>query len=221
MLQRSTDGAHAVVHGYPDAAPLITAARPQFNPIDVQEIIRILRRHLRLIIGMMVLLVMMALLFVTLATPIYTATSTILIDPRRTSVLDSGGQPRSNFATDDASIESQVSLIQSVAVLQRVVDGLNLTQDPEFSPPPGLLDSVRALFRRKPAEGTSVDDVARARATSILQSKLRIIGQRATFLVDISASSPDRAKAAMIATARVRPIRVCRRFCASLSMGGI
>ena len=82
-----------------------------------------------------------ALVFVMAVQPLYTATATVLIDPRRTNIVDLGNSNHpvlSNFNTDDVTTESQVMLIQSVSVLQRVVENLKLTQDPEFAPPPGF-----------------------------------------------------------------------------------
>jgi len=51
-----------------------------------------------------------------------------------------------NSGTDDATIESQTLLIQSVAILERVVRKLKLVDDPEFRPTPGILDPVKRLF---------------------------------------------------------------------------
>jgi exopolysaccharide transport family protein len=169
--------------------------------IDLREIVRILRRHARVILAVAALFLVLAMIFVALVTPLYTATTTVLIDPRRASVLDTGNQAPSNYGTDDTSIESQVSLIQSAAVRQRVVNELKLTEDPEFVPPPGFVGFVKSLFARKPADGSSVEDVLRARASESLERRVKITRQRSTFLVDIDASSKDRVKAARIANA--------------------
>ena len=49
---------------------------------------------------------------------LYTATSTVLVDPRRANVVETNQSVLSNFGTDDATIESQTLLIQSVAILR-------------------------------------------------------------------------------------------------------
>lgn len=198
MSQHSTDHRQLVVRPFselsaPDAGGL--------HRIDLREIFRILRRRMNLIILTTVVLIALAVLFVTVVTPLYSSTATIFIDPRRSSVLDSGNASTGSFGTDDASVESQVSLIQSLAVMQRVVDTLKLKDDPEFVPPPGALDWVRSLFSRSGASGTSGVDLARARAIDGLQRRLKIMRQRSTFLVDITASSRDRDKASSIANA--------------------
>ena len=139
MLRRSSDGMSVSSEPMP-------GGESRLRGIDLREIARILRRHLWMVVATPAILVAFALVYVTTVTPLYTATSTIFIDPRRASVVDSGNQVLTSFGTDDATIESQVSWIQSVAVLRRVVEGLKLTEDPEFTPPPGLIDTVRSWF---------------------------------------------------------------------------
>ena len=197
MSQHSSD----VTHSLPAVVSVPSPAPGGLGALDLAEIARVLRRHAGMIAAATAAFVALALVFVSIVTPQYAATATVLIDPRRSSVLDSGNPVLSSFGTDDASIESQVSLIQSLAVMQRVVDSLGLQNDPEFVPPPGWLDTVRSLFSRSRAEGASQQDVLRSRAIDTLQKRLKIIRQRSTFLVDISASSRDRTKAAKIANA--------------------
>jgi polysaccharide biosynthesis transport protein len=171
--------------------------------MDPREIIRILRRHLRILVATTLILLAAAILFVTTVTPLYTATSSVLIDPRRASLADPTGQPvLTNFGTDDASIESQVLLIQSIAVLQRAVERLKLTEDPEFMAGSSILDPIKRLLSTGslPA-GMSADAIAKANAVETLQRRLKVIRQRGTFMVDISASSVDSEKAAVIANA--------------------
>jgi exopolysaccharide transport family protein len=201
MSQRASDDFGRLQRLSPNHAGAGAPGGGHGQMIDLREIARILRRHARIVAAVTALFIVLALVFVALVTPLYTATTTVLIDPRRASVLDTGGQAPSNYGTDDTSIESQVSLIQSAAVRHRVVDKLKLTADPEFVPPPGVLDLVRSLFSRTPAGGSSVDDVLRAKATDSVERRVKITRQRSTFLVDIDASSKDRVKAARLANA--------------------
>ncbi len=176
------------------------------NGVDLREMVRILRRRWRPLVITPVLLVLLAVLVILLVPPRYSGIATVLIDPRRSSVADQnqGQQMPSNFGTDDATIESQVLLIQSLAVLQRVVDRLDLTHDDEFAPRPGLLDPIKALFSftsSPPAPGASKEDIARSRSTEFLQGRTKVTRQATTFLVDISVSSESPKKAAAIANA--------------------
>lgn len=198
MSQRSSEHTQLVVRPFSD---LSVPDAGGLHHIDLREILRILRRRMNLIAATTAVLVALALVFVAVVTPLYSATSTVFIDPRRSSVVDNSNPVLGSFGTDDASVESQVSLIQSLAVMQRVVDGLKLKDDPEFVPPPNMLDWVRSLFSRSGSSSTSADDIARARAMDTLQKRLKILRQRSTFLVDITASARDRDKAASIANA--------------------
>jgi exopolysaccharide transport family protein len=164
--------------------------------------VRILRRRYRLLVLPLVALVGLALVYLSLATTLYTATSTVLVDPRRASVVETNQSVLSNFGTDDATIESQTLLVQSVAILERVVSRLKLTEDPEFKPKPGLLDPIRRLFSSSgPSDGASPEGAAKSRSVEILQRRMKVTRQGTTFLVNIAVSSESPQKAATIANA--------------------
>ena len=163
---------------------------------------RILRRRYRMAVLPAFALLGLAVIYLLLTTTLYTATSTVLVDPRRANVVESNQSVLSNFGTDDATIESQTLLIQSVAILMRVVGKLKLTEDAEFTPKPGLLDPIKALFRSSgPSDGASPEDAAKSRSVDILQKRMKVTRQGTTFLVDIAVSSQSPQKAATIANA--------------------
>src|SRR3954470_920910 len=138
MLQRSTE---QLDDGLND--PAGSAVERSSQPtVDLRELARILRRRWKLVAAVPTALLAIALLYVGFATTLYTATSTVQVDPRRSTAIESNqaAMQMSNFGTDDATIESETLLIQSIAILQRVVDKLKLTEDPEFIAKPGLLD---------------------------------------------------------------------------------
>jgi polysaccharide biosynthesis transport protein len=170
--------------------------------VDLVEMVRILRRRLSLIAGIAGAFTAIALLYVLSATTQYTATSTVLVDPRRANVTETTQTVLSNFGTDDATIESQTLLIKSVAILRRVVDRMKLATDEEFVPPPSLLGTVRGLFRFSSSPSAiSPEEAAASRATDTLQRQLKVVRQGTTFLVDINVNSQSPSKAAEIANA--------------------
>ena len=172
---------------------------------DLREIIKVVNRRRWVIITTTLALLAAATVFLLVATPRYTATSTVLIDPRRSSVVENNNnQPRSNLAPDDSTVNSQVSLIQSVTVLRRVVDDLDLSHDLEFQSRPGILDLVMRPFARTRtlAPGQSAEDMAKSATVDFLaQRRLAVIRQPATFLIDINVNSESPEKAAKIANA--------------------
>jgi exopolysaccharide transport family protein len=93
-------------------------------------------------------------------------------------------------------------LIQSIAILQRVVEKLKLTDDPEFIPTPGMLDPIKRLFSSSSSVAdANPEDAAKARSVEILQRRMKVTRQGTTFLVDINVSSGSPRKAAIIANA--------------------
>lgn len=170
--------------------------------VDLREIVRILRRRWQVIAVATAVFVTLALIYLLNATTQYTATSTVLVDPRRANVVDTTQPVLSNFGTDDATIESQTLLIKSGAILRRVVERLKLSTDEEFVPPPSLLGTIKGLFRTaSTGSAVSPEDAAIARAVDTLQGRLKVVRQGTAFLVDINVSSESPAKAAEIANA--------------------
>jgi polysaccharide biosynthesis transport protein len=170
--------------------------------VDLLEIGRILRRRWRIVCGIAGTLTAAALVYVLSATTQYTATSTVLVDPRRANVVDSTQTVLSNFGTDDATIESQTLLIKSGAILRRVVDRMKLAADEEFVPPPTLVGTIRGWFRFSSGSPTmSAEEIAATRAVETLSRQLKVVRQGTTFLVDINVNSASPTKAANIANA--------------------
>jgi polysaccharide biosynthesis transport protein len=200
MLQRNFDLPLALDE---PAAP--AAASGIQSTADLRELGRILRRRWRLVSAAPAVLGLGALIYlIFFSTTLYTATSTVFVNLRRATAIESNQTQveTSNFGTDDATIDSEAMLIQSVAVLQRVVERQNLTDDQEFNPPPTVLDHIKQIFKTSSSEGgISAKDAAIARAVDILQRRTKVARQGTTFLVEINASSESPRKAASIANA--------------------
>ena len=200
MLQRSSDRPY----DEPEEQTGSAAERWPQPTVDLRELTRILRRRWKLVAAAPAGLFAMALIYLMATTTLYTATSTVLVDPRRSTAIESNqaAMQMSNFGTDDATIESETLLIQSISILQRVVEKLKLTEDPEFTPKAGLLDPIKRLFAsRGPDAGASPEDAATARSVDILQRRMKATRQGTTFLVDINVNSESPRKAAVIANA--------------------
>lgn len=166
------------------------------------EIMRMVRRHSRVVVGTAIAAVAASLLYVSSVTPLYTATATILIDPAASRALEPSKSPVT--AADDSAVESQASLIQSESVLQRVVKGLQLASDPIFMPTRGLLDRIETFFSRPSSSDSSLQDMSMARAVETLRRRLAVSRRGSTYLIDVSASSPNRIQATSIANAIAR-----------------
>jgi polysaccharide biosynthesis transport protein len=198
MLQRSSEQLYQT-----PAEPVGPSIESWRHPtVDLRELARILRRRWKVVALSPFVLFLLAAIYIMAARTLYTATATVFVDPHRASVVETNQPAMPTFTTDDATIESQALLIQSLATLQRVVDKLKLTDDPEFVPTPGIFDRVKQLFRSNhPLAGGSPEDAARARAVDILQRRMKVVRQGTTFLIDINVSAESPSKAATIANA--------------------
>ena len=103
MLQRSSDYDLQAL----DEPAGTSSGRWQQPTVDLREMTRILRRRWRMVAAIPLTLVVLALIYLMVANTLYTATSTVLVDPRRANVVDTSQTVLSNFGTDDATIESQ------------------------------------------------------------------------------------------------------------------
>ncbi|MFA6264147.1 MAG: polysaccharide biosynthesis tyrosine autokinase [Pseudolabrys sp.] len=199
MSQRATEYVPTPLSYEPEH----TAGSPGWEGVTLSEIFRILRRRIALIAVTTLIFAAAAIIAVMIIRPLYTATTTVLIDPRRPNVinLDAKQTQVQAPATDDAAIESQVLLVQSVAVLRRVVDELKLADDPDFKPKPGLLAPVKRLFAEPTATNVDPQEAARMGAVSVLQGRLKVARQRNSFLIDVNVSAHDSRTAARVSNA--------------------
>ena len=172
--------------------------------VDLREMARIVRRRRWIIFIAAATCIGLVGAYVLAVTPLYTATATILVEPHRSQAADDANQPPpANFGTDDSVIESQVLLVQSVAVLQRVVEQLHLVDDPDFGPHAGFLDPIRNLFKSAAPPDQDPQKVAETETIEFLQKRLKVYRDGTTFVIDVDASakSPKRAQAVANAVA--------------------
>lgn len=138
---------------------------------------------------------------IAMSTPkLYTATTSVLVDPREIKLIDRDLTP--DILANEAAlsiIDSRLQLAKSTRVIERVVERTNLTQDGEFNGEGtglgGGLSILTGLFFGS--------DNGVASKSRITQENLRkaIETSRATrtFVVNIGATSQDPEKAAILA----------------------
>lgn len=174
-----------------DSQPRPLPAR-EHGTTDLGGLFGILRRNLWKIILSTLAGIILALTYLAVANPSYTATASLFVDPRnRKTVLEEtvpGG-----VSSDLALVESQVSIITSDAVLGRVVDALGLDQDPEYAPAPssGLLSKIKALIIPTAGERNP-----RFQAVTSLADRIKVKRAQKTYVVDVDVvgSSPIKAQ---------------------------
>jgi succinoglycan biosynthesis transport protein ExoP len=153
-------------------------------PIDVQKIWSVLWRGKITILLSMMIAVGLAAAFVLLVPHKYTATTQILIDPMDLRGAQSDISP--TIPQSDAAVlqvESQARVIASDNVLRRVVASEGLDHDPEFM------------------HGAMAQQYGALAALNELQKHVQVKRSERTYVVDVSVTSEDPAKAARIANA--------------------
>src|SRR6185312_2837332 len=81
------------------------------------------------------------------AKPTYTSTAEVYVDPRDRPTPKEDLSEKSSVPGDGLLlVESQLKIITSGKVLSRVVDQMNLAEDPEFNGRGGLIASIKAII---------------------------------------------------------------------------
>jgi capsular exopolysaccharide synthesis family protein len=108
---------------------LPTLTRDQF---DLGEMFRMLRRRRGIIFGTIGVVTLATILLVLTLTPRYTAETAILLDTRKTQVIDLQAV-MSSLNTEAAALRSEIDVLRSRELAGRVVDKLGLMGDPNFN----------------------------------------------------------------------------------------
>ncbi len=151
-------------------------------------------------------LVFLAVAFITAsATKMYTATADVQLDLQRQNMLGSIETAVTGAAPDAGAVDTETQILSSRTLIARVVDNLNLIDDPEFNPPAnaGIFGRISDMLRLSPAP--SALEKARNRSAAREQVINRLMKRRdvrrvgLTYILQISVTSESPAKAAQIA----------------------
>jgi polysaccharide biosynthesis transport protein len=158
---------------------------PSADGIDFQALLSVLWRGKATILLTTIAALALALLFVVLVPHRYTAVTQILIDPTDLHAVGNDLTP-TNQANDATvlQVESQVRVLTSDGVLRRVVSAEGLDRDPAFT-----------------SQSTGDDADRLAVALNALKRSVQVKRAERTYVVDVSVTSREPAKAARIANA--------------------
>lgn len=174
---------------------------------------RVLWRGKYIIMACWLLMIIPTLLRLQQAVPLYTAQVELVIDaPEATDAMNSRADSR--WRLNDAVIQTEVGILTSTMLARRVIDKLDLRNDPEFNPAlrkasamQNFLASINPLSWIKDIPSETQDketggDARSAQDNAIVGtflSRLDAQAQRRSFLITITFTSDDRQKAARIA----------------------
>ena len=171
---------------------------PQLNPValtvpeeestfSVWSLLAVIRQRLHIAIGVFLVVLAVVAAYTWTRTPKFTATARLLIETRAvnlTDMADAFDPLRGNIAQRDI-IQTQVQLLTSTPVLKRVLQT-------------GIFDDVPVILEDK-------DPVAR------LAKMVKVLPAPSGYILDVSATSEDPARASAIVNALVDAYRVENR----------
>ncbi|MEN6542651.1 polysaccharide biosynthesis tyrosine autokinase [Parvibaculum sp.] len=181
--------------------------------LDLVRLFRTLRRRLNVILSVVIALTALATVAVFQLTPRYTASTQVMIDPQRKNLVNFD-EVMSGLGGDSAAIDTEVEIIWSRATARRVVEKLSLTEDPDFNPAlrgasSSIIDAVNPahwvswLFSSSGATANPANEKEAAidAAIDAVVAGQGVNRRGLTYVIDISYTSPNAAKAAQIADA--------------------
>lgn len=168
--------------------------------IDLRAILGVLRRHIRLIVLVVVTVLVITGGVVYSLKPEYTATTLVYVDTARKDLLDPEALAAGSSAADNARVDSEVEIVRSIPTLLRVIQDANLLNDPEFMPKLGLRQELMAFLRL--AEPTlPTGEEALNNLVDRLRGAISVQRRGLTYLISINAEAASPATAARIANA--------------------
>jgi succinoglycan biosynthesis transport protein ExoP len=184
-----------------------TLATP--DKVDLREVQDFFWRRWQNIIAVALAVVALALLILITIQPLYTATAQVFLQPRKEKILGSD-QIVQELNLESSNVDSQVTVIQSTSLLRRVVEKQKLINDPEFTQR-GFLSKLFGSSdddepEIKDKDTTEVADDTQipgsvSRAIKGLREALDVQRVNRTFVLSISVTSRDSAKAMRLANA--------------------
>jgi uncharacterized protein involved in exopolysaccharide biosynthesis/Mrp family chromosome partitioning ATPase len=177
--------------------------RPDDPGVDLKELMAILARRRRCLLVMSLAVVLPVLYYLLSATPIYTASAQILVEPRAQRTIDNQAGADS-YPPDGgmAFVESQLRIVESEGVLRRVVAAEELTSDPEFVTPTksSLPEPISRLLLALGLLSSEME-THELRALRHLKRVVSTKHSGKALVIEVLASSHDRQKSASIANA--------------------
>lgn len=161
--------------------------------MDIGEMSRAVFSRLRLLLPCLAVTIGLALAYAFLAPTTYTATMSILIDPRERvpAGVDAAPMPQN---PDAALVESQMRLITSQPVLLKVVDEQHLADQT-----PGLIGSIFEALRSVAGGAAPGADMRRQAAAERLEKAVAMKRSERNYVIDVEVKGRTRQQAIAIA----------------------
>lgn len=165
--------------------------------IDIRGILNLLRRRLSLILATLFVCLGIAGIALFALTPIYSASTLILVDTSRNALIDPDAQI-SSASTENARVDSEVEILRSETVLLDVIDRQGLLADEEFGIRLDWRDQILALLRLGDAD-LPQGDAAVQSVLNRVKAAVSVQRRGLTYVISVQARSEEPQKAAELA----------------------
>jgi len=193
--------------------PSLNTVPPQYEPAS--ELIGILRKLWRrkvIILFTTAILLAVALLVVRLMTPLYLATSEVLIGVPSSNAGNMAANGIEKMVVDRDTVESQGHVVHSRSVASRVVQRMALDLDPEFNPalrPKSTIAKLKSLFSfgdnkdndKETTDSATIKQRNFERVVSVLLNDVEVEPAERSHVLEINARSQNPERASRIANA--------------------
>ncbi|WP_083416126.1 polysaccharide biosynthesis tyrosine autokinase [Marinovum algicola] len=194
------------------------AAQDSDDEIDLMAVIGTLWRGKWVIAGCAALLMLIGGYYVfRVAIPKYQASTTLALELRSENVVDLESVV-SGVSTETSAINTELEVIRSSGLLEKLVTELNLTADPEFNgalrPEPEFsIGKLKAIIRtavtpaaeeEEAGVGLSPEEKEMNRTVATVRDAISASNQRNTYIFQIGAKTTDAMKSALIANTLAR-----------------
>ena len=176
----------------------------------LQRLISIFRRRLRLFGGVVLVVLAVAMVWIVSQPTQYVATATLSLNNKKQPVVTATPNAIPDQAPDSSGVDTEVEVLRSRALAERVVRDLHLDQDSEFNPrlrPAGMVRSIRKFISGLAPAGAAAPVRQNAdieSSTDALMAGLKVNRAGLTYLINVSYTALDAAKSARIANGFVR-----------------
>ncbi len=168
---------------------------------DVREIWLFVRRNMRFVALAMIGTAIFAVLLSMMLPARYMGETVVMLDPRKTQVANIESV-LSNLPADNAAIRSEIDIIKSRSVIDRLINDLHLMENSRFNPSLGTIGWIGHLFSHTKIEDAAIQtEHDRTVIAEKLLKNLEVTNDGRSYSITIRYYDHDAEMAAKIANA--------------------
>lgn len=172
-----------------------------FPAVDIRETARLLKRRIQIIGRLTVLCTVTGFLMSMIVAPRYASEAVLLLDQRQAKLMDTSAVLPAMPSTN-AAVRTEMDIITSRAVIDRVVRRLNLLADPDFAPREGFLDKLnpaRLFGKEEPQDPAAQRQHQLTSIADAIINKLSVTNDGLSYSIHVGFEAKNPQKAALIA----------------------